>query len=269
MPYRQSGNESDVRLRPGSSALSSDVAIGENPGGSCADIGTQTDIATPPTGATTPTAQLLLRYDWTTLAGCCPRGVDLRCVERFLYRLVANHFVRADTICEPELKKYTFTDDPTTTKLRIAINSQFDLAGGERYPAIIIKRGATQSQRIVMGDLAEPREDLGENASDSHFVRFYQGTHSLLALSNNAVECELFGQELLDLLTVVSPIVRSTLPFHDFQVSGLGELGVLDEVGNLFAVPVSVTYAYEYGWTLTNRTQPLGSLAITTNITQG
>jgi hypothetical protein len=40
------------------------------------------------------------------------------------------------------------------------------------------------------------------------------------------------------------------MPLLNFETKGIGELGLLDELGQKMAVPIDVVYQYEYSWTI-------------------
>jgi hypothetical protein len=72
--------------------------------------------------------------------------------------------------------------------------------------------------------------------------------HKIMTLSTVDGEAELLAQEVWTLLHCLSPQLRVLLPFHDFEPVQIGEIGVLDELGAMYAVPIAVRYTYEFGW---------------------
>jgi hypothetical protein len=79
---------------------------------------------------------------------------------------------------------------------------------------------------------------------------------------------EELAYEVYDLFNAVSPVLRTELPLHDFQVSGMSEVGILEELGSTLGVAIDLTYAFEYSWTVEYRTPTLARTRVdlTTNL---
>jgi hypothetical protein len=264
MPLTNDGNERDVRLRPDSAPI---PGADENlngpipPGAPCDTVGTQTDL--PASGYTvqTPSATFEQQYDWSALADVCPRGFDMRTVETVLFKIVVSHFSNPDRIINPDLKSLIYTPNPTTTKLRVALNTAFDLPTSTKLPAVILKRGQQEFERIGINDSSEQRVLEPEIIP---FVRRVKGTHLLMSVSSVPGETENLANELVDAFTCLSPVLRSELPFADFEVAGVTELQISDELGNRSVVAVQLVYKYELGWTLRKSTPLASRLALRT-----
>jgi hypothetical protein len=270
MPKRDDGNEQDVRIHPTAEPIEGatenlNVPIGHT-GEGCTQ-GTQTDLTGPAIGATLPTSDLLVLYDWTSIQGICPKGFDIRSLDKLIFKLVSGHFASADTIINSSLKKYIYTNDPNTTKIRIAYNTRFAPASDERTPAIIIKRLAQAGNRIVIGDRSEERDPSEIENGIARYVRQVQGGHRLVAISTVDGEAEALAAECWEFLNCLSPILRRILPLHDFQVMNMGELGIMQDMGNLLGVPIDLAYIYEYAWTLTTQAPKISGIRLDAQVT--
>lgn len=272
MPLTNDGNEQDVRLRPDTAPI---PGADENltgpipPGAPCETVGSQTDA--PPSGYTieTPSGSFDQTYNWADLSALCPRGLDMRSIETVIFQLLVSHFSYANRIINPYLKDLIYTDNPLTSKLRIVLNTTWDLATSTKQPAIIVKRGEQKFNRIGLNDRGE-RPDFSTQSGIYPFVRNSEGLHSILAVSSAAGETENIANELVDLFTCVSPVLRSELPFADFEVVGVSELQVSDELGNRSVVAVQLSYKYELGWTMRYATPLVGGINVRTLVqTQG
>lgn len=274
MPLTNDGNERDIRIRPDAPPIplaDQDLNGPIPPGDACTTAGTQTDLPlpvppTPPVEpppsvtVTTPTSEFNQLYNWADLAGYCPRGLDMTNIEKILFQFLASHFADADRIINPLLKDLIFTADPQTSKIRIVLNTTFDLPTAMRLPAIIIKRGEQKFGRIGLDDRSE-----GIYAPDIvPFVRRVEGSHTILAVSSVAGQVESLALEITDAFTCVSPVMRSQLPFSDFEVVGVGELQQSDELGTRPVVGVQLSYKYTYGWTMRQTAPVATSVAIPT-----
>lgn len=274
MPKRNDGNEQDLRIRPSNDAKSLEGnnpftgAHPENVDPCVEGYGEQVDLpeTTDSCGNTieieTPDGSLT--YDWLDASDVCPEGFSPATLDKLYMRLLKNHFSDPDKIMNPTLKDYTYNTDTQLSKIRIVMNTTFDLGDDGKLPALIVKRGRQRMQRVAI-------DDFGEGGQPSqglpHFVRFLQGSHRVLCLGPVDGFTEALAFEVFTLFNCVSPVVRKDLPLHDFQVTDLSEIGILDDLGNTLGVAVESVYAYEYGWTLKYITPTLRTLRTQVSVT--
>lgn len=263
MPKRNDGNEQDLRIR---SDLDAPSLEGDNPmtgaipddKSRCSDgYGSQTDIEPETIEIDTPSG--VIRYDWTDVSHICPRGFDNNILNILFMRLLKNHFSKPDCIFYEAVKQFVYDEDPQKSGIRIVMNTTFDPAQEEQMPSIIVKRGNQKPQRVVMGDRGERAEWLD---GEERYTRFITGNHRLLIAGYGDGFVEDLAQEVFDFLNAVSPVMRTDLPFHDFQIGPMTELGVMAELGNRFAVAIDVIYTYEYSWTIQRRAARFGRSAV-------
>lgn len=251
MPLTNDGNERDVRIRPDAAPIQ---GADENlkgpipPGAPCSTEGVQTDLPVSGYSVTTPSAEFNQTYNWADLSAYCPRGLDMTSIEKILFQLVVSHFSDPTRIINPDLRYLVYTSNPETTKLRVALNTSFDLANAQKLPAVILKRGEQKFGRISLNDRGE--RTYTPQSGVFPFVRRVEGVHLLLAVSSVSGEVEQLATELVDMFTCLSPVMRSELPFADFEVAGVGEIQQSDELGNRPIVGVQLVYKYELGWTM-------------------
>jgi hypothetical protein len=215
--------------------------------------GTQQDLNTPVV-PTVPQVQTLAQtHGMVDLWSLCTSGLSPRLTTGVLMKLVANHFSNPNLIFTPNLKRYTWSPDPAATTIRLVQNTNFDPVTAGMYPAVVFTRTGVQSMGRAINDQLDQVDQRSVDLGIGSYVRFMQGGHRITCLSNAAGEAEDLALEIFDILTWLSPALRSQGMFHHFQVMSLGELGTLEDQGNLFGVPIEVQYAYEYAWEL----QPL------------
>jgi hypothetical protein len=188
----------------------------------------------------------------------------MRTIETLLFQLVVSHFSYANRIINPELKGLIYTSNPMTSKIRIVLNTTYDLPTSAKLPAIILKRGEQKFSRIGLNDRGE--RTFPTPTGIFPFVRNSEGTHSIMAVSSVPGETENLANELLDLFTCVSPVLRSELPFADFEAVGVSELQLSDELGNRSVVAVQLLYKYELGWTMRYATPLVAAINVNTLI---
>jgi hypothetical protein len=268
MPLTNDGNERDVRIRPDAAPIEGADQNLKGPipvGNPCATTGSQTDLPKSGYSIETPSGSFEQTYDWANLAALCPRGLDMRTIETLIFQLLVSHFSDPARIINPELKDLIYTTNPLTTKIRIVLNTTYDLATATKLPAVILKRGEQKFARIGLNDRGERK--FPTTSGIYPFVRNCEGTHVLMAVSSVPGETENIANELLDAFTCVSPVMRSQLPFADFEVVGVSELQVSDELGNRSVVAVQLLYKYELGWTMRYATPLVGAIDVRTLVT--
>lgn len=241
------GNEQDLRVRP---ALTAHSLESDNPFSDtnqiCETHGTQIDyeIIVPGDGDGNSSGGTTYTYDWSDTSLVCPEGFDLRTLDRFFLSVLKYHFSLSSRIVIPELRQYVYTDDHNS-KIRIVMNTVWDPTNEGSKPAIIVKRGVQQSQRQVIGDKGES-DSIIDNITS--YAKFIHGSHRIMCIGGSDGQTEDLAKEVFFLFTCLSPIFRDILPFHDIQTAEIGELGVIEDTGHALAVPITVSYAYEYGW---------------------
>jgi hypothetical protein len=115
----------------------------------------------------------------------------------------------------------------------------------ENRPAIIIKRNGWKKVRAGMDDRLQ-----GTTPGDgySRFENMWQGSHTLLCITNDGAETELLACELFRELNQFSEAIRSTLNLTRFEVLEVSELSLLEEAHQNYVAAVSVAYVYNETW---------------------
>jgi hypothetical protein len=224
--------------------------------------GAQTDLNAPPTSP--PLQTYVQASNLNQLHTLCQYGMSPSLTTSVLMVVVSAHFGNPNLIFTDNLKQYTWTND-ATTKIRIVQNTHFDPTVAGLLPAVVFARGAQASQRLVINDQM-PVDTREQALGIGRHVRMMVGTHRIMCIAAADRESEDLALEVFDVLTFLSPILRSQgYPFNQFEVTSLGQLGVLEDMGNVIGVPIDVSYAYAYGWAV----QPLAPTlkAINFNIT--
>jgi hypothetical protein len=165
---------------------------------------------------------------------------------------------------DPKLQQYTWNQDSTKSKIRIVQNAYFDAKGAGQFPAIVVARGALESKRISMDDKAQHTLDSRSAAliGFQKYVRFHQVQFTITVIAEALGEADDLAMEVFDTLSYLSPMMTERLPFHDFQVSGMGPVGALSETATQLAVPIQLSAVYEYSWTLQPLAPRLKTLSI-------
>jgi len=206
----------------------------------------------------------VVRHGFDAISTLCQVGMTPRVVTGLLIRLLKNHFSDADLIMDPKLQKYIWDENSQKSKIRIVQNAYFDAKNAGQLPAIVVGRGALQSKRVSMDDRTQNMMGDAEAAMTGfqRYTRFHQVEFKITVITEVLGEADDLATEVFDTLTFLSPMMTERLPFHDFQVVGMGPVGALSDTGTQLAVPIQLTAVYEYAWTLQPLAPRLKTLSI-------
>jgi hypothetical protein len=182
-------------------------------------------------------------------------------------KALITHFLYPSSIFDPLLQDLIYNENPVLTKIKIAPNTQFNLIDANKLPAILIKRGEQKIERTSMGDRADPAADMAAGAYS--YQRMFKGTSQLMIISQLPAQAEALATEVFAYMNCISPMMRDQLPFFDFQVIGMSELTVADDLGNRNVIVVTVYYEYEYGWSLLYNKPTATSATVVQTVTGG
>ena len=219
-----------------------------------------------PTLTTPDGSTFVVRHGLDEISTLCQVGMTPRVITGLLIRTLKNHFGDASLIMDPKLQQYVWNQDASKSKIRIIPNAQFDAKAAGQFPAVIVARGDLASKRLVMDDRIQFRDENSarNGAGIKKYVRFHTTSFVITTISEALGEAEDLASEIFDTLSYLSPVMTERLPFHDFQVVGMGAVGALSDVATQLAVPIQLTTTYEYAWTLEPLAPRLKTLSIPT-----
>ena len=159
---------------------------------------------------------------------------------RILLEVLRDHFKVNST-------SFIYAEPPTGESLTIENSTSFSRDKVGQRPALFVKRGPVIFNKIGIGD-----KSMGGRRSEGtvEYQLELTGTHTVFCLSRTEGECEKLAEEASDVLIAFKPIIRRTFDFHRFEVASIGELGILEEETEIFAVPILVNYHFSSEWTL-------------------
>lgn len=270
MARRDDGNEPAVARprRTGGSAWAEEQEFGQSPASQeqvdlVAPVGVpeslppeagNPSIPDPLPGAANP-------LDFSSIPDLCIYGVRPQYLNAIFVRTLQAHFSDPLAIQDPDLRKSCqWSPDKAVSRIAILASTQVDSPTSGKLPRLIVKRGAQQTTRMFLDDKAE---DGGNerNLGSTRYVRYSQGSTVINCLGESDLQTDLIGNEVFGFLTQLAPYMRRVLPFHDFQVAGMGEVQPLNEVGGKFLVSLQVNYVYEYAWLSTEMAPTLNGLS--------
>jgi hypothetical protein len=144
-------------------------------------------------------------------------------------------------------KHFIYKEPATTESLAIENATAYTRGMVSVRPGVFIKRGPVIFNKIAMGD-----KSMGGLRSEGtvEYQLELTGAHTVFCLSRTEGECEKLAEEVSDVLIAFKPVIRQTFDFHRFEVASIGELGILEEESEVFAVPILVNYHFSSEWTL-------------------
>ena len=102
-------------------------------------------------------------------------------------------------------------------------------------------------------------ETLFENERGAHslYTVNWMGSHTIFCIHGTGASCEILASEVVDELTVFTPVIRQQLMLEDFQVSEVGEISELEEATENYVIPITVGWVYNKTWQLQLESLPL------------
>lgn len=145
-------------------------------------------------------------------------------------------------------KQFIFDDDDLATKVIIERSCLFKSEAVQKRPAIYVKRGPISfpPRKVGFDDLQKYNAKTGE----SERAVFAAGSAVCFCISKQTGQVERLAEEVSEVLIAFKPIIRQDFGFTRFDVSSVGEIGVLEESTEFFAVPVITAFEYIEHWTL-------------------
>jgi hypothetical protein len=190
-------------------------------------------------------------------------------IQGYLLRFMRYKFSDPKFIQTPELKGFIWTPDVTTntgtgvtttdeliqSKIWIEALWKYTPNTARQRPAIVVKRNTINTKRLSIGDQLHGTYnllgDIDPNehgiVSDIETMFMFEGSCSLICVGNNGATVESVAYEVWDSLLTYAPVFLDEMHLHDFQVQALEGIGKLEEDKELFAIPVTVSYAYAMG----------------------
>lgn len=176
------------------------------------------------------------------LCGIAPRPQALT---GFLRQWMIQHFSELANIEHEQLDGYLYRPDITKSGILITTNTLFEPEQAAKRPALVIKRNGWKNLRLGIDNRM-----MGYISGDGHeyYANYWQGSHTFFCLAGTGAESELLAAEVFHELNQFSPTLRPKIGLHRLEVLDVGEVYLLEEAREHFAVPVSIGYAWEEHW---------------------
>lgn len=201
----------------------------------------------------------------------CSTGHQPLIMTGVFVQLIRQHFSDRENIADPVMRAkalgepghWIWRENPTETGITIESATRFDPRQAETRPAVYVRRNSWQTRKISINDQVQGRPLL---SGQRMFTKLLMGSHTLFCLAGEAGEAEKLGYEVAADLITSGPIIREELYLHQFAVAEIGGIGKIKEASDNFAVPVTVSYAFENTWQMHQHVPLLKTIGVTTTI---
>lgn len=200
-----------------------------------------------------------------SLRELCQKGWTPQRMKALILSVLRMHFADANKIIEPELQKKIWkSDDSTGILIEVAEKWKPNLT--ERRPGLILKRNPATILHLGFGG---DRMQLSTGTAVGRRIHtdFYQGSHTIFCIGGEGAETEILASEVFNELNGFSQLIRSYMNLFRFMVVEVGEMSLLEEASENFVVPITVGYAWQIGWEITEETAaPFMGIDMSVNI---
>lgn len=186
-----------------------------------------------------PTERWDLAADLTEI---CTHGHRRLLITGLLLKLLTNHFSRAEQLIFPELsgRLWTATED---SPLIIESSWSWKPLAASKRPALLVRAGPLQAQRIALADLQETLPS-GKNS----FAKMLSGSHTILVIAATEAESETLAAETFRFLLRCEQPLQRSLNLLRFQIAELGPPTLMEEYAQMIGCQISLQYAWLEAW---------------------
>ncbi len=214
-----------------------------------------------------PAAQTAAQDDIHQLAGD-PQPATSLCHTRFrpllltgtLVQLLRNHYADPVNVEDPLFKTGEFAPiwrDSASSGIMIESVYNWTPKTAGKRPAVLLKRNKYTNLRFVISDRSEV-----DGIGDQHYVTAWVGSHTAFVLGTTGGALETLATETQRCLTQYADVVRSATGLLRLQVMDVGDIAIVQEATQHFAVPITIAWAYQETWKLSQEALRLMGLTI-------
>lgn len=170
----------------------------------------------------------------------------------FLVDLLVQHFADPLSIESPDLRHLVWRPEERT-EILIEEASRWVGSLVEKRPAVIVKRNACRSVRLVRKDLAGQDQRTGARS----FVKLWVGSHTLFCIHRSGLAADYLAVEVRREVGQFAETIKEELGLHDLQVVEVGAATEIEEATESYAVPVTVGWSFQETWEVARVARPL------------
>lgn len=128
----------------------------------------------------------------------------------------------------------------------IIIDTEFNKESGAygKKPALVVARGAVNSQQIAMGD----RSSQSIPTQNSTKTSLVHSSVDVRILSKSSVEVDLLGNEVLNFLVSCRTLFPSMLGLHQVSNPTLTAISTLEQDDTMYYATATMSFLMQYKW---------------------
>jgi hypothetical protein len=180
----------------------------------------------------------------TDLPHLCAVGPRPQILTAIFRKWMISHFKDLANIEHKSLEGYIWRPNIADTGIVITTATQFAPEEAGSRPALVIKRNAWKNIRLGIDNrMFGPSPD-----GHDYYANYWMGSHTFFCLAGEGAEAEILAAEVFRELNEFAPTLRPNIGLHRLEVVEVGELYLVEESSENFAVPVNIAYAWEEAW---------------------
>ena len=164
------------------------------------------------------------------------------------------HFSSINNLEQTPLRNKIYDKIIRESGILITTDTAFEPEKLEKRPAIVVKRNAWRGLRLGIGNRMMGAVEPDGN---EYFSKLWQGSHTLFCLGGEGAEAEILASEVAREVNGFSEVVRKAVDLHRLEVLDLGPSAKLEEASENYVIPVTVAYAWQDRWGVTEPNAPL------------
>lgn len=188
------------------------------------------------------------------VSSLCSYGTRPHAMTGFIRQMLMEHFAAATNIDDPIIRrrlqeigawKPSENGENESGIIIESITKWLPNTASQR-PALVVKRGAWQWERVLPGD------SDGDDYVQGHrfYYGFWSGSHTVFVVGQAGAEVELLATEVYRFMLRYASEFVEMMNLHRFVPVGMDALHQLKEVADHYVVPVTVAYRAEEAWQL-------------------
>ncbi len=192
----------------------------------------------------------------------CSTGVSPVMMTGFFVQMMRQHFVNPGSIVRDAFRERLWNQSACASGINVADGSVWDPTRAGNQPSVVVKRNKWQiAQKMSIGSRYRLTTE-----GHWHYSAALAGSHTLFAIAKAGAEVEILTEEVYRFALTMAPVIRKEFNLLSFELLDIGEIGILKEATELYAVPITVAYAWEESWVLHQDAPLLKRLTLSADI---
>ncbi len=161
----------------------------------------------------------------------------------FFIQAMQQHFANPESIMHDSFRSRAWSKVVCDSGIGVIDGSVWDPTKAGQQPQIVVRRGKWTPIRTRIGD----SQGL-TNEGQKRYSTGMRGTHTIFGTASAGPEAEILGAEIYLYLLTFAPAIRQYFNLLRCVLLEVGEISILEEARTVYAVPVTLAYAWEESW---------------------